>query len=39
MTNLGMKMILNEIYDGEGVGLIDPHGDAAEKLLCHPSIT
>lgn len=32
-TTLLLNMILNDIYNGEGVGFIDPHGDAAEKLL------
>lgn len=27
------NMILDDIRDGKGVGLIDPHGDFAEKLL------
>jgi type IV secretory pathway TraG/TraD family ATPase VirD4 len=32
-TTLLLNMILNDIYGGEGVGFIDPHGDAAERLL------
>lgn len=32
-TTLLLNMILNDIYNGEGVGFIDPHGDAAETLL------
>lgn len=31
---VGMKnMIIQDIRNGEGVGLIDPHGDVAEELL------
>ena len=26
-------MALNDIFNGEGVGVIDPHGDLAEKIL------
>ena len=26
-------MILNDVYNGEGIGFIVPHGDAAETLL------
>lgn len=32
-TTLLLNMILNDVYNGEGVGFIDPHGDASEKLL------
>lgn len=32
-TSLILNMILNDIYAGEGVCFIDPHGDAVEALL------
>jgi len=32
-TTLLLNMILNDIYGGEGVCFIDPHGDAVETLL------
>jgi len=32
-TTLLLNMILNDIRNGEGISFIDPHGDAAEKLL------
>ena len=32
-TTLMENMILDDIREGRGVGLIDPHGDFAEKLL------
>lgn len=32
-TNLLLNMILNDIRNDEGVGFVDPHGDAAETLL------
>ncbi len=32
-TTLLLNMILNDIYNGEGVCFIDPHGDAVEALL------
>ncbi len=32
-TSLMLNMILNDIYGGEGVCFIDPHGDAVETLL------
>jgi len=32
-TTLLLNMIINDIRNGEGVGFIDPHGDASEKLL------
>ena len=34
-TTLMENMILDDINEGRGVGLIDPHGDFAEKLLDH----
>lgn len=27
------NMMLNDIYSGHGVGLVDPHGDFAEKII------
>ncbi len=32
-TTLLLNMILNDIYENEGVCFIDPHGDAVEALL------
>lgn len=32
-TTLMENMILNDIYAGHGVGLVDPHGDYAEKII------
>jgi len=32
-NTLLLNMILNDIYNGEGAGFIDPHGNSAEKLL------
>ncbi len=32
-TTLLENMVLNDIYAGHGVGLIDPHGDYAEKII------
>jgi len=34
-TTLLLNMTLNDVYAGESVGFIDPHGDAAEKLTEH----
>jgi type IV secretory pathway TraG/TraD family ATPase VirD4 len=34
-TTLLLNMAYNDVLAGEGVGFIDPHGDAAEKLLQH----
>lgn len=34
-TTLFMNMIVQDIQQGEGVGVIDPHGDLAETLLRH----
>ena len=34
-TTLLLNMILNDIRNGEGIGFIDPHGDASETLLNH----
>ena len=27
-------MILEDIHEGAGVGVLDPHGDMVERLLC-----
>lgn len=32
-TTLLLNMIINDIKNGEGVGVIDPHGDLTEKIL------
>ncbi len=32
-TTMLENMVLNDIYAGHGVGLVDPHGDFAEKIL------
>jgi hypothetical protein len=32
-TTLLENMVLNDIYAGHGVGLVDPHGDMAEKII------
>jgi len=32
-TTLLENMILSDIYLGHGVGIVDPHGDSAEKIL------
>lgn len=32
-TTLIENMILHDIYSGHGVGLVDPHGDSAEKII------
>jgi hypothetical protein len=32
-TTLLENMVLNDIYAGHGVGIIDPHGDFAEKII------
>lgn len=32
-TTMLENMILNDIYAGHGVGVVDPHGDLAEKIL------
>ncbi len=32
-TTLLENMIISDIYLGHGVGIVDPHGDSAEKLL------
>lgn len=34
-TTLLRNLILQDIHRGEGVGLIDPHGDLADELLDH----
>ncbi len=32
-TTVMENMVLNDIYAGHGVGLVDPHGDFAEKII------
>lgn len=32
-TTLFKNMIIQDIYNGEGVGVVDPHGDLIEELL------
>ena len=32
-TNMMENMLLHDIYSGHGVGLVDPHGDFAEKII------
>ncbi len=32
-TTLMENMVLNDIYAGHGVGVVDPHGDFAEKII------
>jgi hypothetical protein len=32
-TSLILNMALNDIYNGSGICLIDPHGDMIESLL------
>src|SRR4051812_20839543 len=32
-TTLLENMVLNDIYAGHGIGLVDPHGDFAEKII------
>jgi len=32
-TTMLENMVLNDIYAGNGVGVIDPHGDFAEKII------
>lgn len=32
-TTILENMVLNDIYAGHGVGLVDPHGDFAEKVI------
>ncbi|MCH7666512.1 MAG: type IV secretion system DNA-binding domain-containing protein [Acidobacteria bacterium] len=34
-TTLLRNLLLQDIHRGEGVGLIDPHGDLAEEILDH----
>ena len=34
-TTLLRNLLLQDIHNGEGVGLIDPHGDLAEEILDH----
>lgn len=32
-TTMMENMVLNDIYKGHGVGIVDPHGDFAEKII------
>ncbi len=32
-TTILENMVINDIYSGHGIGLVDPHGDFAEKVL------
>ncbi|HBF67203.1 MAG TPA: hypothetical protein DDW36_02140 [Candidatus Magasanikbacteria bacterium] len=32
-TTMLENMMLNDIYAGHGIGIIDPHGDSAEKII------
>ena len=32
-TTMLENMVLNDIYSGHGVGVVDPHGDFAEKII------
>ncbi len=32
-TTILENMVLNDIYSGHGVGVVDPHGDFAEKII------
>lgn len=32
-TTVMENMVLNDIYKGHGVGIVDPHGDFAEKII------
>ena len=32
-TTLLENMVLNDVYAGHGVGVVDPHGDFAEKII------
>lgn len=32
-TTVMENMVLNDIYKGHGIGIVDPHGDFAEKIL------
>lgn len=34
-TTIMENMVLSDIYAGHGVGLVDPHGDFAEKIIDH----
>ncbi|MBL7738910.1 MAG: ATP-binding protein [Chitinophagaceae bacterium] len=34
-STLLLNMVISDIKRGNGVGVIDPHGDLAEMLLCH----
>ncbi len=32
-TTMMENMVMNDIYKGHGVGIVDPHGDFAEKII------
>jgi hypothetical protein len=32
-TTMMENMVLHDIYSGHGVGVVDPHGDFAEKII------
>ncbi|MFA5210926.1 MAG: type IV secretion system DNA-binding domain-containing protein [Patescibacteria group bacterium] len=32
-TTIMENMVLNDIYNGHGIGIVDPHGDFAEKII------
>mgnify|MGYP002623179238 CR=1 FL=1 len=32
-TTMMENMVLHDIYNGHGVGIVDPHGDFAEKII------
>lgn len=34
-TTIMENMVLSDIYAGHGVGVVDPHGDFAEKIIDH----
>ncbi len=34
-TTIMENMVLSDIYAGHGIGLVDPHGDFAEKIINH----
>ena len=34
-TTMFLNMIIQDIQNGEGVGVVDPHGDLIEDILLH----
>jgi len=32
-TTMMENMVLSDIYKGHGIGIVDPHGDFAEKII------